>query len=176
MKINRIWAMPNKNTFEVTPIWDFVDKYLADSERSIDPFARNFQRATITNDMNPETLAQHHEKADVFLQRFVGCKAFDLAIFDPPYSFYQAKEVYSKMGIEKFTMAEAQNMGRWTPEKDMIDQLLKPGGIVLTFGWHSNGMGKKRNYEIIEILLVAHGSAHHDTICMAERKRGNLFE
>jgi hypothetical protein len=40
----------------------------------------------------------------------------------------------------------------------------------LSFGWNSTGMGQKRGYEIIEILIVAHGSAHNDTICMAERK------
>ena len=31
-------------------------------------------------------------------------------------------------------------------------------------------MGNKRGYEIIEILLVSHGSAHNDTICVVERK------
>ena len=68
-------------------------------------------------------------------------------------------------------MAETHNIGRWTVEKNIIDQILRPGGYVLHFGWHSNGMGRKRNYEIKEILLVAHGSAHNDTICMAEQKQ-----
>lgn len=27
MKINRIWAMPNKNTFEIKPIKEMIDKY-----------------------------------------------------------------------------------------------------------------------------------------------------
>jgi hypothetical protein len=31
-------------------------------------------------------------------------------------------------------------------------------------------MGKKHGFEIIEVMLVAHGGAHNDTICMAERK------
>jgi len=32
------------------------------------------------------------------------------------------------------------------------------------------GMGKGLGYEIVEILLVCHGSDHNDTICLAERK------
>ncbi|HDY87683.1 MAG TPA: adenine-specific DNA methylase [bacterium] len=167
--------MPSHNTFSIAPISKFVGKYLSLSKRSIDPFARDFQGATITNDMNPETLAEYHEKALDFLQRFVDSEPFDLVIFDPPYSLGQVKEMYSNMGIEKLSMKEAQNTGRWSPEKDTIDKILRPGGIVLHFGWHTNGMGKKRNYEIVEILLVAHGSAHNDTICMAERKLKGLF-
>ena len=35
---------------------------------------------------------------------------------------------------------------------------------------------KKNGYTIEEILIVCHGGAHNDTICMAERKtQGNLF-
>lgn len=54
--------------------------------------------------------------------------------------------------------------------RDAVDELLRPGGIVLSFGWSSNGMGKSRRYELEEILLVCHGGAHNDTICIAKRK------
>jgi hypothetical protein len=48
--------------------------------------------------------------------------------------------------------------------------MLKIGGKFLHFGWHTNGMGKGRAFKIDEIMLVAHGGAHNDTICMAETK------
>ncbi len=175
MDISRKWAMPNSATFSIKPIEEFVWKYLSNSSRSIDPFARNFTLATITNDLNPDTSAQYHEPADKFLSSFIGGKPFDLVIFDPPYSLRQVKEVYSGIGIEKLSMAVTQNFGRWTLERDIINEILSPGGHVLTFGWNSNGMGKKRNFKIQEILLVAHGSAHNDTICMAEQKLMGLF-
>jgi len=175
MIMNRKWAMPSNNTFSITPIGEFVEKYLSQSSRSIDPFARNFEGADITNDLNPLTTAQYHETAEVFLSRFINSEPFDLVIFDPPYSLRQVKEMYAGMGIEKLTTTETHNIGRWTAEKDIIDKILKPGGYVLSFGWHSNGMGKKRNYKIQEILLVAHGGAHNDTICMAEQKQMGLF-
>ena len=31
-------------------------------------------------------------------------------------------------------------------------------------------MGKNRGFEIVEILLVAHGGHHNDTICTVEKK------
>jgi hypothetical protein len=51
-----------------------------------------------------------------------------------------------------------------------MDGIMKPSGVVLSFGWQSAGMGLGRRYEIIEIALINHGAAHNDTICMAERK------
>jgi hypothetical protein len=45
------------------------------------------------------------------------------------------------------------------------------GTIALSFGWSSVGFGKNRGWRMIEILLVCHGGAHNDTICVAEVKR-----
>lgn len=44
--------------------------------------------------------------------------------------------------------------------------LCKKGTTVLSFGWNSTGMGA--GFEQREILLVAHGGSHNDTICTAE--------
>ena len=43
----------------------------------------------------------------------------------------------------------------------------------MCFGWNSNGVGKVRGFEIIEILLIAHGGSHNDTIVTVERKFTN---
>jgi len=37
-------------------------------------------------------------------------------------------------------------------------------------GWDSNGFGKNRGFELIELLLVCHGGRHNDTIVTVERK------
>lgn len=47
---------------------------------------------------------------------------------------------------------------------------MKPNGICLSFGWNTNGVGKKREFEIIEILVVAHGGSKNDTLCTVEKK------
>jgi len=48
--------------------------------------------------------------------------------------------------------------------KDEIVRILKPNGIVITFGYHSNVMGKGRGFEVERIALFSHGGAIHDTI------------
>jgi hypothetical protein len=54
--------------------------------------------------------------------------------------------------------------------RDAAHDILRPGGIVLSFGWNSTGMGVGRGYEMFDMLIVCHGGAHNDTICIAERK------
>ena len=70
-RISRVWAMPNPDTFSIPPIGGFVKKYLSQSRVSVDPFARNKRWATYTNDLNPETEAEYHMKANDFLAMLV---------------------------------------------------------------------------------------------------------
>lgn len=65
---------------------------------------------------------------------------------------------------------ETTQASYWSRMKDEIARILSPEGLCISFGWNSNGIGKKRGFEILEILLVAHGGAHNDTICMVEKK------
>ena len=168
--------MANKETFKCPPIKSFVEKYLIDSKISIDPFARDYQHCTYTNDLNPKTKAQYHMKAESFLQMLVEQEVkADLVIFDPPYSMEQCKRAYESYGY-KFTHEDSLYVIRWTKEKDLVAKLLPKGGIFLHFGWHSNGMGLKRGFAIDEMLLVSHGSAKYDTICMAERRTSEQLE
>lgn len=170
MQISRTWAMPSKNTFDIPPIYDFVKRYLLPSKISIDPFARDKRWATYTNDLDPKTKAEYHLDVLDFLKMLIAKKIqADLVLFDPPYSLEQLKRSYENIG-RKYTSSDGWKPNRWKTEKDLIDTILIPGGIVLSFGWSSNGMGQKRNYEILEILLVCHGAGHNDTICMAEQK------
>lgn len=168
---SRCFAMPNAATFSVKPIGEFVQRYLADAKISVDPFARNRDWATYTNDINPNTSAQSHQDAEAFLADLAGrgIAAVDLALFDPPYSPRQVSEHYKAAGRE-VTAEDTQNGRLYKRVRDAIDQIMKPGGIVLSFGWQSVGMGINRGYELLEVMLAAHGGGHNDTICLAERK------
>ena len=68
------------------------------------------------------------------------------------------------------------NNSYWSKCKDEIARIMKPGGKVVSFGWNSNGIGKKRGFEITRILLVAHGSQHNDTICTVEVKTRSTLD
>ena len=54
IKIDRIWSMPNKNTFEIAPIRALLAEEVDPSNLWIDPFANRNKWASITNDLNPE--------------------------------------------------------------------------------------------------------------------------
>jgi hypothetical protein len=66
IRFTRCFAMPNAETFSIKPIGEFVRAYLACAKVSVDPFARNRDWATHTNDINPNTSAQWHDDAELF--------------------------------------------------------------------------------------------------------------
>ncbi len=157
--------MPNKHTFLIQPIAELLARYVG--KGWIDPFAGYNSPAEITNDLNPKCPTTYHMKALDFLRGLNG--SFNGVLFDPPYSTGQVKECYESVGI-RFMQNDAQMVVRWTPEKVEIARLIKPGGYAISFGWNSNGIGIKYGFQIEEILLVAHGGAHNDTIVTVERK------
>lgn len=171
IRFTRHFAMPNAETFSIKPIGEFVRAYMACSKVSVDPFARNRDWATYTNDINPATSAQsHHDAADFLAKLREKGVVADLALFDPPYSPRQISEHYKDAG-RAVTTADTQNGALYKRVRDAMDAIVSPGGVVLSFGWQSIGMGEARGYELIETMLVAHGGGHNDTICIAERKR-----
>lgn len=167
--MRRVWAMPSACTFDIPPIRALVRTYLRQSKVSIDPFARNKRWATYTNDLNPETAAEHHLDAEEFLTMLAAKGVHtDLGLFDPPYSPRQIVECYQAVGLDVSTAGRTGEL--YKRVRDALDRLITPGGVVLSFGWNSNGMGLGRGYEVEEVLIVAHGGAHNDTICTVERK------
>lgn len=170
IRFTRTFAMPSAETFSIAPIGEFVQAYLACSRVSVDPFARNRQWATYTNDLDPHTSAQSHQDAEAFLADLSARGiVVDLGFFDPPYSPRQIAEHYKRAGLPVST-EETQNGRLYRRVRDALDRVIVPGGLVLSFGWQSAGMGVGRGYELIETMLVAHGGGHNDTICIAERK------
>lgn len=161
--------MPNRDTFSIKPIGDFVRHYLSRSKVSVDLFARNKDWATHTNDLDPGTTADSHMDAEEYLHRFAksGFKA-DLVIFDPPYSPRQVSECCNGIGIE-VGMKETQTACLYKRVRDAMMPCLDRRATVLSFGWNTVGMGKQRGFKQIEIMLCCHGGAHNDTICLAER-------
>ena len=51
MKMNRVWAMPNKWTFKIPPIAELLARYVGDGKGWIDPFAGMYSPAEFTNDL-----------------------------------------------------------------------------------------------------------------------------
>jgi hypothetical protein len=163
MVIKREWAMPDQWTFRIKPIAELLNRYVGDGKGWIDPFAGMNSPAEITNDLNPNNPADYHLDATDFIRQL--SDVYKGLLFDPPYSLRQIKECYDSIG--KPVTGLELNFGDFRRE---IEHLIIPGGISISFGWNSIGMGKTHGFEIIEILLVCHGRAHNDTIATVERK------
>ena len=93
---------------------------------------------------------------------------YDGALFDPPYSPRQISECYKGVG-RTVHMKDTQS-SFYGDRKAELAKKVKVGGHCISFGWNSGGLGKKNGFEIVEILPVAHGGAHNDTIVTVERK------
>lgn len=165
MLMNRVWAMPNKNTFTIKPIKELVERYLFGVV--VDPFANNCKYGTITNDLNPEFETDYHMDAIGFLEGLEPSVA-DVVLLDPPYSNRQVSEHYKFAG--KNITGWHTSAGWGAKIKDEVARITKPDGVVITCGWNSNGVGKKRSFELVELLLVPHGGSKNDTIVTVERK------
>lgn len=85
---------------------------------------------------------------------------YDTIILDPPYTYRKSMEKYNGKIVSNFQKI-----------KEFIPNILNPNGNIITCGYHSVVMGKKRGFKVKSILLVSHGGAHHDTIITNEVKK-----
>lgn len=134
----------------------------------IDPFANESSLATITNDLDWQYHTDYHLDAADFLSMFAD-NTVDTVLYDPPYSARQVSECYKR--LHKTVNMQTTQASYWSQQKAEIGRIVKKGGIAITCGWNSGGIGKKYGFEIVEILLVPHGGWHNDTIVTVERKR-----
>ena len=166
MRINRVFARANHETFKIKPIADLLNRYVKGVW--VDPFAGANSPAEITNDMNPEMPTDYHLDAEEFVKSIPMTNKLNGVLFDPPYSYRQITEHYKNFGRKADYKDTSYNF-----YKRVIDPLSKKvrrRGYAISFGWNSNGFGKVNGFKIIEILLVAHGLHHNDTIVTVERK------
>lgn len=168
MKITRKWAMPSGNTFDIDPIRRLILRYHPASCDSIDPFANRNRLAKITNDIDPAMGCIFSQDALEFLKER-STNSADLVLFDPPYSPRQVAECYKAMGLT--VNMETTQASFWAALKDEIARILRPGGYCISAAWNSNGIGITRGFQQVEILLVAHGGQHNDTIITVEQKQ-----
>jgi hypothetical protein len=163
-EMSREWCMPSRHTFEMTPVLSLLHKWAIGRGVIVDPFCGRSVVGTHRNDLS---VGMDAEDFAVSL-RDKGVTA-DVILFDPPYSPRQISEVYKSCGL-KVGMKETQNASLYKRVRDALQPLSKVGTIALSFGWNSAGFGQKRGWAQREILLVAHGGGHNDTICVVEER------
>ncbi len=159
--------MPSANTFSINPIREFMERDVRKGLVIIDPFANECKYGTITNDLNPKFDTDFHMDALDFL-KLLPSESADVVLYDPPYSLRQVKECYEGVGIT--VTAEHTKSSFRAKHLDEIARILKVGGVCLCFGWNTNGVGKKRGFEMTDVLIVAHGGSKNDTLVTREIK------
>ena len=110
----------------------------------------------VRNDKDKSMNANYHKDALNFIREWEGEK-FDTIILDPPYSYRKSMEMYNGNRNSRFKMIA-----------DEIPRILKKDGIVISFGYHSTFLGKKRNFELNKLCIFAHGGSQHCTIGIIE--------
>lgn len=91
IKMERVWAMPNKNTIEILPIKKLISEEVDLTKYWIAPFANRNKIATVTNDLSKE-----YDALD-FLKMFED-ESVDGVLDDPSYSPRQVSEYYNDVG------------------------------------------------------------------------------
>lgn len=168
MKMERVWSMPSAWTFSIKPIKELLKEEVnTKKELWCDPFAGQYSPAQITNDLNPERNALYHMDALEFLKQQPD-EHFDGVLLDPPYSNRQVSEHYKCAGMK---VTGWHTSAGWSKTiRDEVARITKKGGKVISFGWNSGGLGIKRKFKLIRILLVPHGGNKNDTIVCVEIK------
>ena len=165
MKIERQFATASAWTFTIKPIKELLNEYTQYGTWA-DPFAGFNSPAGITNDLNPHAPTTHHLEAG----EFAACidTMLDGVLFDPPYSYRQISEHYKEYG--KTATAKDTSYNFYHRVMKALDPKIKKGGVVISFGWNTNGFPKKWGYELERVLIVAHGMHHNDTLVTIQRK------
>lgn len=120
----------------------------------------------IRNDVDPEMNADYCKDALKFVRDWSVLVSkelkdqFDTIIADPPYSYRKSMEMYNGNLNSRFKMIA-----------DEIPKILKPEGIVISFGYHSTFLGQKRGFDLKELCVFAHGGAQHCTIGIIEGRK-----
>ena len=54
--------------------------------------------------------------------------------------------------------------------RDLLANTIRPGGVCISFGWNTVGLGKGRGFEPVEYMICSHGGNRNDTLVAVERK------
>ena len=159
MKMSYAWSIPNKWTFQMKPILNFITPHIYRAKNILVPFAGEFRfnHSDVTYiDLHKYPRVIQGDAREILPTLK---DKYDLIISDPPYTFFQAVHSYGNKKLQDITFM-----------KQHYDRLLVPGGKIIHCGFNSTGMGKKRNYKKLHLLVVACGGSHNDYLILLEQK------
>jgi len=144
-------------TFDSPKIREWVEQNSSGKVLNLFAGKNKLNLEEVRNDIDKTMLAEFHKDAVDFVQEWKGIK-FDTIILDPPYAYRKAMEMYNNNYSSRFKLLA-----------DKIPRILNRNGKVISFGYHSTFLGKKRNFELNKLCVFAHGGSQHCTIGIIEK-------
>lgn len=116
-------------------------------------------------DLNKDMPADYHMDAYDFvvMAKGKGWK-YDTIIFDPPYNLRKSREKY--FGVYTSELRKV---------KTELPFIVNVGGVVISYGYDTTGLGGRRGFELIHVCIVNHSGDHNDTLCIIEKKVQDLM-
>lgn len=147
-------------TFQYAPAREFVEDRL--HGRVLNACAGrsklNHDGKIVRNDLNPEIEADVHRDVSELAEHFEP-ESFETVVFDPPFDDLQAADKYDSLRADSVLEAFRQ-----------FEQLVRPGGRVITFGWNSWGMTSIPAFDREETVLFQRGPCKRDVIATVDRR------
>ena len=158
--------MLSRWTFQYGPARSFVEKRL--EGRVLNACAGktklNHDGEIVRNDLNPDRDAEtNHDVAEI-ADHFEP-RSFDTVVFDPPFDEKQAETKYD--GLHAMDVYAAL---------EQFEELVRPGGLVICFGWNSWGMRSFGAFEREDTVLFQRGPIHRDVIATVDRRTSGSLE
>lgn len=164
--IERLVCSTHKWTFSVPQIRNAVESHLEGDTLNL--FAGDTRLShddqIIRNDIDPELEADYHFDATEVGSQFER-NTFDTVILDPPFSIRNATLKYDGNWVSK-----------WKLVADGVWKVVRPGGMVISLGHNSTGLGKVRGFAKEKLYIFNHKGGHHDTFCLVERQMNQSLE
>ena len=150
-----------KYTFEVPKVRAWVESNSDGYVLNLFAGMTSLNLDEVRNDLNQEANADYHMDCLDFVQFWKDNEdeLFDTIILDPPYNLRKSMELY-----------EGRYTSRFKKLADALQDILKPNGKIISFGYHSTFMGKGRNFKLDKMCIFAHGGSQHCTIAIIESR------
>jgi hypothetical protein len=145
-------------TFQAKPIKNWVVSRCEGKTLNLFSGLTNLGIGEYRVDINPEYAPDY--VGDVYDFITSTEEIYDTIILDPPYSLRKSIELYNGNYTSKFKLIA-----------DKIPQILSSTGKVISFGYHTTFLGKKRGFELEEVCIFGHSGAQHATIAIVENKK-----
>lgn len=159
MKLELIRSNLRRYTFESPKIKKWTESNCSGLVLNLFAGKTKLKVNEIRNDIDITADADYNKDAFDFVREYNGMP-FDTVILDPPYSYRKSMEMYNNNRNSRFKLIA-----------DHLPKIITPTCRVISFGYHSTFLGKKRGYVLEKLCVFAHGGAQHCTIAIIEVKK-----